>query len=194
MTHYVNYWTLAFFLEVVVAYLSIINVQWRNMVPANARLTVLSVRSAVFMPLYAMFIYISLIEPQAFVGLLIPITVVEGYVFYTFAVLVVTNLGGAEATVQLLKDKDDIPLKSCGSCPCYKSHSEDPKKFYETMTWGVFHFFFTRTFLTFLAVVSFYSGTVAGYAFFKIFSILSAAVLVYAILTFILFCKSSLSV
>ena len=58
------------------------------------RINVLIARTSLFMPLYALFMWIALIEPNTFEALQIPFAIVEGYSFISMFALIVTNLGG----------------------------------------------------------------------------------------------------
>lgn len=184
---YLDYWTLAFLFETIITFFAVLNINFKTMNPAYGRLSVLSVRTAFFLPAYSFLIYISLLEPAACVGLVLPITMIEGYVFYCFAALIVTNLGGPEGAIAILNQHAQDPLCACSCCPCYKSHEEDPKAFYLQVSWAVFHFSVTRSFLALLGLISYYTHTDAGDAFYKIFTCASALLLLYAIITFVLF-------
>jgi hypothetical protein len=187
MTFYLNYWPLAFLLEIVIGYFAIVHVAYKSIDAKSARLSVLCTRCAAFLPFYALFIYVSLLVPTAFEGLLIPITIMEGYAFYTFAVMIITNLGGPDATVALLEEKKGEPLFMCNCCPCYWSNQSDAKAFYNRVTWAVWHFFITRTVLTIISTICFYANSDAGDKLAKVFSVIVAVILFYSIMTFVLF-------
>lgn len=149
----------------------------------NQRLTILSTRTALFLPLYAVLMYISLCAPVIYVALTIPITMIEGYSFYCFFAMIVINLGGPSATVNYMKQSGKELACAC-CCP------SDQITFYKKATWALFHFFVTRTILITLSAICFYSDKKVGKALYVIFSIASFVLLVYGLLSLLLLCES----
>jgi hypothetical protein len=174
---------LALFLVILGVFLIGFVIQFMRQDPGATRLVVLGVRTSLFLPLYALFIFISLCAPNALAALNIPITIVEGYSFYCFYTMIVTNLGGPAKAVQTFKASGK-ELVCCNSC-CPSDHVV----FYRRTTWALFHFLFTRSVLVILAAIAYYSGTKAGKALYAIFSLASTVILAYALIHIILFCK-----
>jgi hypothetical protein len=174
---------LALFLVILGVFLIGFVIQFVRQDPGATRLVVLGVRTSLFLPLYALFIFISLCAPNALAALNIPITIVEGYSFYCFYTMIVTNLGGPAKAVQAFKASGK-ELACCNSC-CPSDHVV----FYRRTTWALFHFLFTRSVLVILAAIAYYSGTKAGKALYAIFSLASTVILAYALIHIILFCK-----
>ena len=143
----------------------------------------MSTRTALFLPLYAILMYLSLVGPAAYVALTILITAVEGYSFYCFFAMIVTNMGGPVALVNYMKNTGKGLVCCQGCCP------SDPATFYKKATWALFHFFFTRVFIVILSAICYYSGKKAGKALYAIFSVLSAVVLFYGLSCLVLLCK-----
>lgn len=159
----------------IIAYGFIVWAQYSRIDSDNQRLTIMSTRTALFLPLYAILMYLSLVGPQAYVALSILITVVEGYSFYCFFAMIVTNMGGPAAVVNYMKNTGKGLVCCQGCCP------SEPAAFYRKATWALFHFFITRVFIVILSAICYYSGKKAGKALYAIFSVLSAVVLFYGL-------------
>lgn len=119
-----------FFAIILVGYLIVFTFQYKNMTNETERLTILVTRTALFLPLYALCLLISVARPEALGALQIPIAFVEGYSFYCFLTVLVTNLGGPEKAVEALQGRPLICCTSC--CPT------EPDKFYNKVVWAVF--------------------------------------------------------
>jgi len=128
-----------------------------------------------FLPIYAILMYISLVGPKAFAALTILITAVEGYSFYCFFAMIVTNMGGPAAVVSYMRQNAKGLLCCQGCCP------SEHAAFYKKATWALFHFFVTRTILIFFSAICYYSGSKAGKALYAIFTVISAIVLFYGL-------------
>jgi hypothetical protein len=160
-------------------------IQYARQEVGATRLVVLGTRTALFLPLYSFFIFIGLTSPNSLAALNVPITIVEGYSFYCFYSLIVTNLGGPAKAVHTFQSSGR-PLLCCSSwCP------SDHIVFYKRTIWALFHLFFTRTIFITLSAIAFYSKTKAGKALYAIFTMCSSVILLYALINIILFCKSS---
>jgi hypothetical protein len=171
------------FLIILAAFLVVVFVQYYRQEPGTERLVILNVRTALFLPLYSLFMFISLCEPRALAALNVLITIVEGYSFYAFYTLIVTNLGGPTKAVEAFKGTGK-QLCCCNSwCPA------EHVVFYKKTTWALFHLLFTRTGFMILSAIAFYSGSTAGKALYAILSLVSSVILIYALVHIILFCK-----
>jgi len=159
----------------IIAYGFILWSQYSKLDSDNQRLTIMSTRTALFLPLYALLMWISLVGPKAFAALTILITMVEGYSFYCFFAMIVTNMGGPAAVVNYMK-QNGKGLVCCRGC-CPSEHAA----FYKKATWALFHFFVTRTILIFFSAICYYSGSKAGKALYVIFTVASAVVLFYGL-------------
>ena len=173
---------LFFMLVPVLAYLILVRVQFLNLQKKTYRLTVLCVRAALFLPLYAIFIYISLLAPNSYVLMIVVVTIVEGYSFYCFLALITTNLGGPAATVDLMGHSDRALVCSC-CCP------SDSAVFYRKTTWAIFHLFITRSILSVVAALCFYAKNEAGKQLYTVVNCISAIILFYGVICLINLCK-----
>jgi hypothetical protein len=72
----------SFFLATCVAFGVVLVSQFRQLHPATYRLVVLRVRIALFLPITALFLLVSLAAPSTFVLLMAALGVVEGYALY----------------------------------------------------------------------------------------------------------------
>ena len=116
------------------------------------RLQVLSTRAALFLPAYAFLLYFSIIIPELFEALTVPIAVVEGYSFYLFFALIVANMGGPNNCVRIMTEKGCKPLCCGGSC-C----PEEPAKYYTRTLSALFYFLAVRPFFVLIAVIGAYA-------------------------------------
>lgn len=173
---------LLFTLVPVVAFIMCIRGQYVNVQKKTYRLTVLCVRTALFLPLYALLMFASVLFPNAHVLLIVVITIVEGYSFYCFFVMITTNLGGPAATIDLMNQSQ----RKLFCSPCCPS---DMAVFYQRTTWAIFHLFVTRSILGALAAVCFYSKNPSGKAAFSIINTVSAVVLFYGVASLVNLCK-----
>jgi hypothetical protein len=129
----------------------------------------------VCVPIYAIITFITLIAPSAYNGLEIPIAIFEGYSFYCFFSLLVTNLGGPTEAVKALKNNDQ-PLQCACCCP------SDKASFYNQTLWALFHFLFTRAIVVIVSVILEEFRVV-----FVILSLVAFVLLVYAVLSTVIF-------
>jgi hypothetical protein len=178
---------LIFFFVIIAVYIAIVIVQYSWCIPGTERLVVLNVRTAAFLPMFALLRLIPLISPDALPGCEVGIAFIEGYVFYCFFVMIVTNLGGPANAVALFKaSKHD--LRYCiGCCP------SDRTVFYQKTTWALFHFVVTRTFVVLIGSVAAYTETRAGHVVHTVCSVTASVILLFALIRLVLFCKRYLS-
>jgi hypothetical protein len=108
----------------------------------------------------------------------VPMALIEGYSFYTFFVLLVTNLGGPTETVNYLMKSEKKLLFYC-CCPY------DKKRFYTKATWNLFHFLFTRVIVVFLSVICFYADTKPAKLVSVLLSLVALVQLIYGVLSVI---------
>lgn len=165
----------------VVAYFVVVYGQYTTLQKKTYRLTVLCVRTALFLPLYAILMFFSALDPRAYVFLIVVITIVEGYTFYCFLALITTNLGGPAATVDLMYQSQRKLFCSC-CCP------SDCALFYQRTTWAMFHLFITRSILSALAAICFYAKNKEGKAGFTILNTISAVILFYGVISLVNLC------
>eukprot|EP01035_Chromulina_nebulosa_P000251 gene251-358_t len=102
-------------------------------------------------------------EPYFYVLMEGPITFIEGYSFYCFFTLIVVNCGGPEATVKAMEQTNEplactkLLCKSCKVCPKTK------RDFYRNSNRYLFHFCWTRTIITVVGALFYYSKSKIGY-------------------------------
>jgi len=120
------------------AYYRILCVSYANLQPSTLRIQLLSTRTAIFLPVYSVIIWVSLVAPILYVPLEVPTALAEGYCFYCFFTMVVTNLGGPSETVAVMEETGRRPL-----CPCCCPST--PPRFYKRVQSGLFHMLWTRT-------------------------------------------------
>jgi len=119
----------------------------------TTRLTVLATRTSLFLPLYALFLYISYVAPASYEAMAVPINLVEGFTFYTFMSLLVTNVGGSSEAVTYISNKEYFLCSCC-------LPSTDRTLYYRRVTWLMFHMLVTRPVLSVIAAICSYSGMV----------------------------------
>lgn len=171
-----------FFVMTTVAYLAILGCQFRHLQPATYRLTVLSTRTALFLPICALLIFIALIAPSSYVMMIFLVTIIEGYAFNSFFALITTNLGGPSASVQLMNKSERKLL--CSFCL-----PADSVAFFRKTTWALFHVFATRSAFGLLSAICFYANTDSGRSAYVFFNAVSTVVLFYGVVCLVNLCK-----
>jgi hypothetical protein len=176
---------LIFFLIILVAFFLIFFGQYARHLQGTERLLVLNTRTALFLPLYAFFMFISLTSPETVAAMTVPIAIIEGYSFYCFFAMIVTNLHGPANAIAAFKDSGK-ELCCCNPC-CPADHV----KFYQKAVWALFHFIFTRTVVITIAAIAFYTHSTAGKTLYVALNVVGTVILFYALFHLVLFCKSS---
>ena len=172
-------------LIIVTAYVSVFVIQFRRHLPGTERLIVLNSRTATFLPLYAFFMFISLLAPSALAALQVPVAFMEAYSFYCFFAMVVTNLHGPASAVAHFSSTGK-ELACCNSC-CPSDHV----KYYQKTLWALFHFIVTRSAVIILGAIGYYTHTPAGKAVYAVCNVIGTVLLFYALFHIVLFCKFS---
>jgi 4-amino-4-deoxy-L-arabinose transferase-like glycosyltransferase len=171
-----------FFLLNLVAFLIVFGVQYRNITPESQKATALITRIAMFLPLYSLFMLVSVGDPNSLAGMSIPTAIVEGYSFYAFLSLLVSNMGGPSQVVQQMQGR---PLFCCVSlCP------SESDRFYNKTVWALFQFVVFRPIVVLIAAICFYSKTKAGRLLYLLFTLVALAILIRSLLHFVLLCKN----
>lgn len=173
-----------FFILCVISFLIVFYLQYLYINKATERLVILITRTALYLPIFALLFYIALLFPKIEVIISIPIAVTEGYVFYCFFALLVTNLGGPEDSVAKLDDAGEFTR-----CVCFCD--DDKRQFYHrTMSW-LFHFLFTRSILRGIISVlnSLASKRPIGRLLIAVCALGSFAITLISIVYIIIFCK-----
>lgn len=169
-----------FVVAVFIAYAAVLKLQHGYLQSDTHRITVLSTRTAAFMPFYAFFMYIALIAPKAYAFMIVFVTLVEGYAFYCFTSLLVTNLGGPAATVEAL-----IKSERTLCCPCAGCCPKDTTVFYNRVSWAMFHMVVTRSVVAVIAAIAFYSDTSGGKVLYVLLNFANAILLGYSVVCLI---------
>lgn len=180
---------LVLMLVIIVAYFLVFYCNFKNLRPETLRLSVLNTRVAFFLSFYAIMMFISLNAPNALPALNVLITIMEGYSFYGFFTMIVTNLGGPASTVAYFKESNR-PLVCCNSC----CPGNEPERFYRKVTWALWHFLFTRTGIVILSAIAFYSGSKAGHVVSALLALAAAGLLAYSLIHLVLLCKSFIAI
>lgn len=158
--------------------------QYKGMVEGAERINVLNIRVALFLPFYALFMFIGCASPNALPAMNIFLALTESYSFYCFFVLLVTNLGGANQFVAAMKAANR-ELACCNSC-CPK----DMQGMYDGVCRALWHLIITRNILTVVAVIGNYSGTRAGKAVYAVLGGVCTILLFNALIRIFLTCTS----
>lgn len=119
------------------SYYRILCVSYTNLQPTTLRILTLSTRTAIFLPVYSVIIWLSLVVPVLYVPLEVPTALAEGFCFYCFFTMVVANLGGPCETVILMEERKPL----CCSCCCPST----PVLFFKRVQAALFHVMWTRT-------------------------------------------------
>jgi hypothetical protein len=170
-----------FFVLTAVASILVVLRQYTFLQTKTYRLVVLCTRISLFFPLCAMFMLISLASPSAYVMMMFIITIIEGYGFLCFLVLILTNLGGPLATVELMETTQRKLV-------CYMCFPSNAVAFYQRTTSAQMYSFIGRSVLSFLAAMCFYADSSAGRHAYSFFNAISTVVLIYAVLCLVNLC------
>jgi hypothetical protein len=166
-------------------YFLVVNKQHGYITPETYRLQVLSSRCGLCLPVYGLIVLISLVYPESFFALEVVVSVFEGYSFYCFFAFVVTNLGGPESAVKIMKDNGKplcVPTYCCNCC-C----PEDRTDVYNKTLWNEWHFVFSRTIIVLIATIFKGTGTKTGKQLFVILSVIAFFVLVNGVMSVVNF-------
>lgn len=158
------------------AWLLVFNKQFEISTPKTYRVNVLIARTALYLPLYAIFVWVSLIEPVLYDGLQILFAIVEGYSFYSMFALVVSNLGGPHEAVAALKASNRPPF-----CPCCPT---DPVKFYTQVLNSFWYFLFVRVVIVIVATIAAYKHIMLVYL---ITTLVALGILIYSLVSLVNF-------
>lgn len=141
------------------AWYGILRAHYLTLKAGSLRVQVLTARIALFLPTYALLLWLSLTFPSLFGVLEAPIAIAEGLSFYGFFAMIIANLGGPDMCLKIMKSQDRKP---CFCCP------SDPLKFYNRVKFGLFQFLTIRPIFVTLAALFAYNGNKAGYMIFNI--------------------------
>lgn len=128
------------------AYYRILCVSYAKLHPTTLRIQVLSTRTAIFLPVYSIIIWMSLVVPVLYVPLEVPTALAEGYCFFCFFTMVVTNLGGPSETIAVMEETGRQPL-----CPCCCPTTS--LGFFKRVQTALHHFLWTRSLVVFASVI-----------------------------------------
>ncbi len=160
-----------------VIYLLVVNKQYRYLKEETLRLQVLSTRCAICLPIYSIVVVLSLIYPNAYYALEVPVAIFEGYSFYCYFALVVANLGGPDESVATMRS---IDKEMCCSCCC----PADRAAVYIRTWWNEWHFIFTRTGVVLISTIFYYLNM---RAVFIILQVIAFAILVNGVMSVVNF-------
>ena len=131
------------------AYYRILTDSYKNAQLSTLASQINASRTALFLPTYAVIMFLSLVIPVLFLPLQIPISIAEGYSFFCFFAMIVNYLGGPNRVVERTQSKFNdgkLPIfPFC--CP------ETGLAFYTRTLRALYHFIITRTGFIFVAVI-----------------------------------------
>ena len=167
-------------------YFFIVRSQFAQIEQDTYRVQVLSTRVALCLPLYAILLYIALLDAEAYEALMVVVTVIEGYAFYCFFSLLVINMGGPTETVRAMKQDNNTLccIKMC-CAPCSCCCPKDITKFYNQASMLIWHFMITRSIVICFGAVCFYTGTTVGHALYVVSALVGFVMLVSALLSLV---------
>eukprot|EP01038_Epipyxis_sp_PR26KG_P014181 gene14181-19030_t len=161
-----------------ITYFFVFFTQYSKLQPSTEKIQILITRIAVFLPFYAFLIYLSLIGGNVLYFILqIPLAMMEAYSFYAFLVMVVHNVGGSNAVVNIMNEH-----KKPYFLPCC---SGDYVTFYKQVHSAMYHFITTRIVTTIiqviLAIIAYKKGSKLANVASAIFALISFAILCRAL-------------
>lgn len=174
-----------FLIAILISFIVVFFLQYCRILPGTERLVVLSTRTALFLPLYAFFVFLTFVDPNVHALVEIPTSIVEAYSFYCFFSLLVTNLGGPQAAAETFQGSTKgLAIECCNSC-CIG----DRVVFYKRTVRALFHFVVTRNFIIVLAAIAYYTHTRLGKAAYAFLHLCAAIILIHCFLSVLIFCK-----
>ena len=87
--------------------------QYKNLKQSTLRLQVISVRLSLFLPAYALWVWISLVSPDVGVIMGLPIAITEAMSFWGFFAMLVENFNGPDNTLVILANSYNSPCFCC---------------------------------------------------------------------------------
>lgn len=166
----------------VVAWVLILLKQYEFSKPKTYRVNVLLARTSLFLPLYAVFVWAALADPEVYEGMQILFSIVEGYSFYSMFAMIVANLGGPANAVRTMRAANRAPY--CTSC-C----PTEPATFYSKVLGALWYFFFIRVVFIIIATIGYYKHLQKVYL---VFTLLGLGFLIYALVSLISFYENLL--
>lgn len=121
--------------------------------PVKSRLVILSLRSAILVPGFALCFWIQLCFPTTEIGMLIPEAFFQAYAVFSFFAFTVYFVGGPSECIKIFKDTEKTEPRCLFGC--VKSNS---RKFYHWSYWAHWQYMFLRPPIVILSVI-------AGYLF-----------------------------
>lgn len=176
--------TFGFMLVPFVAYVAVVYLQWGYANNDNYRQTVLATRTAMFLPSYALYMWLCVLSPNSFPGISVLINLMEGYSFHVFFSLIIYNLGGPAATLDAMTNSGKEYF--CCTC-CFPG--EDKATFFRRNGFLQFHMLTTRVVFTILAAIASYSDSRPGKAAAVVFQFCTAAIVMTMSVHLVNLCK-----
>lgn len=177
MFDYLSYISLAFLIMVIGTYFGVFFAQYHSL-SGNAadRLAVLITRTALTFSLFALLTYIGIVAPAAYVAMEIAAAAVLGGAFHLYLCLVVTNMGGAQQTVQALRGANR-PLR------CFFCFPAEMGQFYRQVVRAVWHLSVTRVVVLTAAAVLYYVDRDVTTLLYLVLQIVAAVQLVHGVVS-----------
>ena len=152
-------------------------------------------RIASSLPIFSILVYIGLLLPPVFQGIMAVVTFLEGSFMHAFLALLVVNLDGPGLAVKLAETQNYVFI--CERCfsvffTCLFCGSEK-ENFYKVTSWSVWHAWWSRSAIIILAIICFYvsyhTEDIRGMIAYAFFSALALTCLCYATLALFNFCE-----
>jgi hypothetical protein len=135
------------------SYWQILCVSHANLKKGSEHIQIISTRTALFLPCYAVIMYISMLVPVLFLPLQVPISIAEGYSFFCFFKMVVTNLSGPTKVIELLDGGFEHRRVKGEPLTCFSCCPQTGSGFYNQVVSALWHFIGTRTIVVMIAVI-----------------------------------------
>lgn len=150
--------------------------QYEHISAKTYRINVLLARTSLFLPAYAVILWVSCVEPELYEAMQIPFSIVEAYSFYSFFAVLVSNMGGPNAALSTMQAKNQPPWCSC--CPTV------PSKFYDTILNSLWRMTWIRIPLIIVATIGSYVNVSALYLVCTLASLYLVAHTVISLISF----------
>lgn len=131
----------------VLAWLGILRSHHQSLTVGTERVQVLIVRTSLFLPTYAILLWLSLVLPPLYPILEGPIAVAEGISFICFFAVIVANCGGPDGCLKAMIAQNRKP---CCCCP------SDPFRMYKRVRFAVHQFLVYRPIVVIVGAIFVY--------------------------------------
>jgi len=167
MFDFVGFFGTLFWFFVVYMWACVVRAQYEYHTYETYTMHILACRASSLLPIFLLFILLSIWAPNLFALFKIPSSIAEGYGVYCIFTLMIKNCGNGQKAIKVMSETESI--NPC--CP-----KQEPAKFYGNANFSMKLYLYFRPAVTILATICFYVESDGLYA---IFTFLAAVPTLY---------------